>query len=206
MTNTNNIETDIKTRSSTKETVVFSKKIKSIGLFELRPINLEEDCVMIHQWVQKDYAIYWEMTNFTLKEVKSAYQNIIEKAQVYIGLYNGEMTFLLECYHPKEDIISKYYNVEEGDKGMHILVAPTEKPITGFTWAVFTTILDFIFKDENTKRIVVEPDARNHKIHQLNKKAGFVFQKVLELPHKKAHLEFCTREGYNHALKAQEKN
>lgn len=206
MTNTNNIETEIKPTSFRKEKVVFSKMISSVGLFELRPINLEEDSVMIHQWVQKDYAIYWEMTNFTLNEVKLAYENIIEKAQVYIGLYNGEMTFLLECYYPKEDIISKYYNVEEGDKGMHILVAPTDTPIKGFTWAVFTTILDFIFKDETTKRIVVEPDARNHKIHQLNKKAGFVFQKVLELPHKKAHLEFCTREDYYNALKAQEKN
>ena len=53
---------------------------------------------------------------------------------------------------------------------------------------------------------MVEPDARNHKIHQLNKKAGFVFQKVLELPHKKAHLEFCTREDYYNALKTHEKN
>lgn len=182
--------------------VVFVKTIPGLGVFELRPIDMENDIKLIHNWVNRDYAVYWEMNGFSEEEVKNTYYNILEKTQVYMGIFNGEIAFLLECYDPQNDIVGKYYQSQKGDKGMHILVAPSEKPIPNFTWSIFTVILDFIFSDAKSQRIVVEPDARNHKIHLLNKRAGFVFQHVLELPHKKAHLEFCTREDYYKALQS----
>jgi RimJ/RimL family protein N-acetyltransferase len=182
--------------------VVFVKTIPGLGVFELRPIDMENDIPLIHNWVNRDYAVYWEMNGFSVEEVKNTYYNILEKTQVYIGVYNGKEAFLLECYDPQNDVVGKYYESQKGDKGMHILVAPSEKPIRNFTWNIFTVILDFIFSDSKSQRIVVEPDARNHKIHLLNKRAGFVFQHVLELPHKKAHLEFCTREDYYKALQS----
>ena len=182
--------------------VVFVKTIPGLGVFELRPIDMENDIKLIHNWVNRDYAVYWEMNGFSEEEVKNTYYNILEKTQVYIGVFNGKVAFLLECYDPQNDIVGKYYQSQKGDKGMHILVAPSEKAIPNFTWNIFTVILDFIFSDAKSQRIVVEPDARNHKIHLLNKRAGFVFQHVLELPHKKAHLEFCTREDYYKALQS----
>lgn len=182
--------------------VVFVKTILGLGVFELRPIDMELDIPLIHNWVNRDYAVYWEMNGFSVEEVKNTYYNILEKTQVYIGVFNGKEAFLLECYDPQNDVVGKYYESQKGDKGMHILVAPSEKVIPNFTWNIFTVILDFIFSDSKSQRIVVEPDARNHKIHLLNKRAGFVFQHVLELPHKKAHLEFCTREDYYKALQS----
>ena len=182
--------------------VVFVKTIPNLGVFELRPIDLDVDIPLIHNWVNREYAVYWGMNGFSLEEVYNSYHKILEKTAVYIGVFNGKVSFLLECYNPEEDSIGEYYNVEKGDKGMHILVAPFERPINNFTWSIFTVILDFIFCDANNQRVVVEPDARNHKIHLLNKKAGFVFQRVLDLPHKKAHLEFCTRENYYQALQS----
>ncbi len=180
--------------------IVFVKTIPGLGVFELRPLDMELDIPIIHNWVNRDYAVYWEMNGFSVEEVKNTYYNIQEKAQVYIGKFNNNVAFLLECYDPKDDIVGKYYEAEKGDKGMHILVAPSEKPIPNFTWNIFTVILDFIFSDGKNQRIVVEPDARNHKIHLLNKRAGFIFQRVLDLPHKQAHLEFCTRDDYYKAL------
>ena len=180
--------------------VVFVKTIPGLGVFELRPLDMELDIPLIHNWVNREYAVYWEMNGFSVEEVKNTYYNIQEKAQVYIGKFNNNVAFLLECYNPQDDIVGKYYESQKGDKGMHILVAPSEKPIPNFTWNIFTVILDFIFSDGKNQRIVVEPDARNHKIHLLNKRAGFVFQRVLDLPHKQAHLEFCTREDYYKAL------
>src|SRR4051812_46148582 len=145
--------------------VVFVKTIPGLGVFELRPIDMENDIKLIHNWVNRDYAVYWEMNGFSEEEVKNTYYNILEKTQVYMGVFNGEVAFLLECYDPQDDIVGKYYQSQKGDKGMHILVAPSEKPIPNFTWNIFTVILDFIFSDAKSQRIVVEPDARNHKIH-----------------------------------------
>jgi RimJ/RimL family protein N-acetyltransferase len=182
--------------------VVFVKTIPGLGVFELRPLDMELDIPLIHNWVNRDYAVYWEMNGFSEEEVKNTYYNIQEKAQVYVGKFNNNVAFLLECYNPQDDIVGKYYESQKGDKGMHILVAPSEKPIPNFTWTIFTVILDFIFSNAKNQRIVVEPDARNHKIHLLNKRAGFIFQRVLDLPHKQAHLEFCTREDYYKALQS----
>lgn len=182
--------------------VVFVKTIPGLGVFELRPLDMQLDIPLIHNWVNRNYAVYWEMNGFSVEEVKNTYYNILEKTQVYIGKFNNNVAFLLECYNPEDDIVGKYYESQKGDKGMHILVAPSEKPIPNFTWTIFTVILDFIFSDGKNQRIVVEPDARNHKIHLLNKRAGFVFQRVLDLPHKQAHLEFCTREDYYKALQS----
>jgi hypothetical protein len=182
--------------------IIFVKTIPGLGVFELRPINLDADIPVLHDWVNREYAVYWGMNGFSLQEVHDSYRKILEKTAVYIGIFNGAISFLLECYNPEEDSIGDYYKVEKGDRGMHILVAPFEKPINNFTWCIFTVILDFIFCDAKIQRVVVEPDARNHKIHLLNKKAGFVFQTLLDLPHKKAHLEFCTREDYYKALQS----
>lgn len=180
--------------------VVFVKTIPGLGVFELRPMDLDSDIPEIHQWVNQSYAIYWGMNGYSIDEVRAAYAKILTHTQVYIGLHNGKRAFLMESYDPKNDLIGEYYTVQSGDRGMHILVAPPTQPLKGFTWAVFTLILDFIFSDASVNRIVVEPDYRNHKIHVLNRKAGFVFQNHIDLPHKKANLEFCTRTDYYKAL------
>jgi hypothetical protein len=182
--------------------IVFVKTIPGMGVFELRPIDLETDMPLLHDWVNRDYAVYWGMNGFSLQEVYDSYREILEKTNVYMGIFNGDISFLLECYNPETDSIGEYYKVEKGDKGMHILVAPLEIPVNKFTWTIFTVILDFIFCDAKNQRVVVEPDARNHKIHALNRKTGFVFQTEIDLPHKKAHLEFCTREDYYKALQS----
>ncbi|MFK7049112.1 MULTISPECIES: GNAT family N-acetyltransferase [Flavobacterium] len=180
--------------------ICFSKKIESIGFFELRKFNLTQDLPIIYQWVQKEYAIYWGMMGLQYNEVKTIYQKLVENTHIYIGLFQGKIAFLLECYDPQEDIIKEHYEVKKGDIGMHILVAPPDKKINGFTWQIFKFILDFIFSNSTINRVVVEPDAKNEKIHILNEKAGFVFQKFIDLPHKKARLEFCTRQQYYHAI------
>lgn len=180
--------------------VVFVKSIPGLGVFELRPMDLDTDIHEIHQWVNQSYAVYWGMNGFSVEEVRSAYEKILLHTKVYMGFHNGKLSFLMESYNPEKDLIGEYYSVAPGDRGMHILVAPPTTPLKGFTWSVFTLILDFIFSDAAVNRIIVEPDARNHKIHVLNRKAGFVFQQYVDLPHKKANLEFCTRTDYYNAL------
>ena len=180
--------------------VVFIKSVPGLGIFELRAMDLDTDIPEIHQWVNQSYAVYWGMNGFTLDEVHAAYEKIVQHTMVFMGFHNGKLAFLMESYDPGNDLIGEHYTVQSGDRGMHVLVAPPTVALKGFTWAVFTLILDFIFSDASVERIVVEPDARNHKIHVLNQKAGFIFQQYIDLPHKKARLEFCTRNDYYKAL------
>lgn len=181
---------------------VFSKKITGLGIISIRPFQLEIDTPMLHSWVTQSYAKYWGMLEKSLEEVRAEYQEIENSPHhhSYIGLLNDTPVFLMELYKVSEDLVANYYNAQEKDYGMHVLVAPVKKRIPQFTWHVFSTIIDYFFSLPQVERIVVEPDVNNQKIHMLNKKAGFVYQKEIELPHKKAALAFCTKEMYQLAL------
>lgn len=60
--------------------------------------------------------------------------------------------------------------------------------------------MDYMFSRPEVRRVVVEPDVRNEKIHVLNKRAGFRYQHTIDMGHKTAWLAFCQREDYQHAL------
>jgi siderophore synthetase component len=184
-------------------TPLYTRSIAGLGQFELRRMNVEEDIPVIYNWVTRDYAKYWGMQQQSLAAVSAAYTDITSSAyaNAFIGMLNGQMAFLCECYDPAKDLLGEHYEVLPGDMGMHVLVAPAEKPIHQFTWYVFTTIMDFMFSNNAVKRIVVEPDTHNEKIHALNRRAGFQYEHLITLPHKTAHLACCTRHQYTNAIK-----
>lgn len=186
-----------------RDEIHYQQSVDGMGCFSLRSMATA-DIATVHAWVIQPYAHYWGMQGFTLEQVAEEYQRIAQSAEVFIGLLNDEPVFLMERYHPKDDPVSKHYAVMEGDRGMHILVAPVDKPVSGFTWTVFRVVMDFIFSDPAVSRVVVEPDARNTKIHALNARAGFEFQKLIQLPNKEARLEFCHRDAYQEALRSTE--
>lgn len=179
----------------------FSKEIKGLGTIKLCSFQLDKDCKKIHEWVTQPYAKYWEMQNFSLDEVQKAYRDFEARDgyEIYMGKLNGKSMFLMECYVVTHDPLSSYYDCKKGDVGMHILVAPADRPIPNFTTVILQFIMDFLFEIQKAKRVVVEPDIHNEKIHALNKKMGFTYHKVIELPHKKAALAFCTQANFNEA-------
>ncbi|MEQ1965011.1 GNAT family N-acetyltransferase [Xenorhabdus khoisanae] len=187
---------------STVISVSFEKTVPELGTFSLRPIVLADDIEVITDWVNRDYAYYWGMQGQTKQQVNYFYQDLLirQPDSVFIGAYQGQPAFLLECYRAQEDLIGQYYPARPDDMGMHILVAPPEQKIRQFTWGIFQTVIAFIFSNSAIKRIVVEPDMRNEKIHRLNLRAGFVYERTVQLPHKTAGLAFCTREQHQMAL------
>jgi len=185
------------------QTVRFVKDVPGLGHFCLYAFDLGRDVPLLHDWVNRPYAQYWMLQNTTVDDVRAAYARILASShiQVFMAYLNGQPAFLLEVYDPSQDSLRDYYKAETGDYGMHILVAPTDKPVRRFTRHVFTVILDFIFSQFKAQRIVVEPDIRNEKIHRLNRNAGFEYQDIITLPHKTAHLAFCTPTSHAEALK-----
>ncbi len=183
--------------------IIYSRFIKGFGTIQLRYLNPQRDIDFIHSWVTKSYASYWGMLDKSEEEVLREYLRLMSMKhyEVCIGYYKNNPIFLMEKYKASEDRISGYYDVKDGDYGMHILVAPPEYKIPGFTWNVFTTVLEYFFSQSGIHRIVVEPDVRNEKIHILNKKAGFQYKKEIDLPEKKAALAFCEREDFEKAKK-----
>lgn len=182
--------------------ILFQKQIPHLGTLALTQLQIPDDIPVVHDWVTREYARYWGMRDRSVAEVEAAYRDIVKtpRSRVFLGLRDGLPAFLLECYSPLEDAVRECYEARLGDRGMHILMGPAEAPLTGFTWQVFTCVMDFLFSDETAERIVVEPDVRNEKIHRLNRRAGFQYADIVRLPTKTAHLAFCTRDQYAAAL------
>jgi RimJ/RimL family protein N-acetyltransferase len=138
------------------------------------------------------------------EEVERAYTEIAadEHHHAYLGLHDGEPAFLMEKYDPAQRELVGLYEPQPGDVGMHFLVAPAERPIHGFTKAVITAVMEFLFADPAVRRVVVEPDVGNKAVHALNAAVGFVPEREIQKPEKKALLSFCTREQFEKAVSA----
>lgn len=174
---------------------VYSKVIDRFGTISIRPFRITEDAKMLHQWVNMDYAVFWGMQGFSLRQVEQEYKRLMEPEhyEVFTGLYNGKPMFIFELYAPTKDILVQYYPATDLDAGLHIIVGPPTHKIPDFTWHIFSTVMDFIFIDTKVNKIVVEPDIRNKKMFALCQRIGFSLDSVIELPNKTAQLAFLTR-------------
>ncbi len=182
---------------------IFERRDAVLGQVRVRALRFEEDLPIVHAWVTREYARYWAMTGFSLQQVTEGYREICRRAQVFLGYVGEAPAFLVETYAPGEHEVGEHYRVEEGDRGMHVLAAPPADDgaaIPGFTWAVFRSVMELLFAQPEVRRVVVEPDIRNHRIHALNRKAGFRYQRALRLSNKTGHLAFCTRAQFAEAM------
>ncbi len=110
----------------------FYKQMPDIGDFYLRPLR-DADIPWVHDWVNRDYARFWGQQNSSLEEVAAFYRDLAAcgHARAYLGLHNRQPAFLMESYQPAHDPIGSHYEVQPGDHGMHVLVAPAEQPLPG---------------------------------------------------------------------------
>lgn len=169
-----------------------------IGTFTFRPLDPLRDAELLHGWVTDPKAAFWMMQDAKLQDVEREYMRIAahEHHHADLGLHDGVPAFLMEKYDPRYVELVGLYDPEPGDVGMHFLVAPTDRPISGFTKAVITAVMDELFADPRTRRVVVEPDVGNKAVHALNEAVGFVPDREIDKPEKRALLSFCTREQF----------
>lgn len=180
---------------------IFHGHAPGIGALALEPLQVEVHARTVHPWLASDHARFWAMQWMSLADVQTFYTDMAAShdATAYVGSHEGQAAFLVETYNPAADPIGRHYHVRAGDQGMHILIAAAERPIAGFSQAVFSFVMDFLFSDAAVERVIVEPDVENDKIHTLNRRAGFVYQKRVTLAEKTAALAFCTRADYQAA-------
>ncbi|MFE2880559.1 GNAT family N-acetyltransferase [Streptomyces roseus] len=186
--------------STTAETL-YTRTDAVLGTFAIRPLDPFADAELLHGWVTHPKASFWMMQDASLPEVEREYMRIAahEHHDAFIGLHEGRPAFLMEKYDPSQLELVGLYEAQPGDVGMHFLVAPSDRPLHGFTRAVITTVMAALFADPGTERVVVEPDVGNTAVHALNEAVGFVPDGPVRKPEKTALLSFCTRARFEAA-------
>lgn len=177
---------------------VFTRVDARLGEFALRPLDPDADAPLLHRWVTHPKAAFWLMQDADVAGVAAEYRRIAAHPHhdAYLGLWRGEPAFLAERYDPARVELVGRYDPAEGDVGMHFLCAPTEWPVHGFTRAVITTVMAWLFADPATRRVVVEPDVRNTAVQALNAAVGFTVVGPIRKPEKEALLSVCTRDQF----------
>ncbi len=177
---------------------VFSKHFEQQEItITIRPFNIDSDLERVHQWFHQDHAkAIWKM-DWPLKDLEAFYRTLLPEnlAQSYIGEINGEPTFNFEVYWATRDVVGNYFDVLPTDYGTHLFIAPVDKH-KKYPSQTMQTIMDWLFAQPEVGRLVGEGAVESlpalmNKLH-----AGFRLQGVIEMPHKKANLNFCYREWY----------
>lgn len=172
--------------------------------FTLRPLDPDADATLLHGWVTHPKAAFWMMQDADVDAVRREYRRIAAHPHhdAFLGLRDGVPVFLAERYDPAHVELVGLYDHRPGDVGMHFLCAPTDTPEHGFTRAVISAVMAWLFADPAVRRVVVEPDVRNTAVHALNAAVGFTVLGPITKPEKTALLSVCTRADFAAAAAA----
>lgn len=174
----------------------FDSKIHKTISF--RPLVLSEDLHRIHDWMNLPHVIpFWDMA-LPLEDIREYLEKVLEDPHQtpYIGELDGISMSYWEAYWAADDVISRYYEAQPEDQGIHLLIGPPEFLGKGYALPLLRAMTDFQFWHEQTQKIVTEPDIRNHRVIRVFERCGFEFHRPIDLPEKRAALMFCHRDRF----------
>lgn len=164
----------------------------------IRPFDIERDLEMAHSWFHEEHTKpIWKM-DWPIPELERFYRTLLAEdiSHSYIGEVNGVPTFNLEVYWATRDVLGDHYEVLPSDYGTHFMIAPTDKK-KKFPAPSMRTVVEWLFSQPEVGRLVGEGSvdsvaALMNKVH-----VGFRLQRVIDMPHKSAHLNMCYRQWYH---------
>lgn len=163
----------------------------------MRPIDLENDLEMLHEWFNREHAVkIWQM-NWPIDELETYYRLMLpsDEAHSYIIASNDEPSCNIEVYWACRDIVGDYYEVLPTDYGTHQFIAPTD-PKKKYVSPSTQSMVDYVFAQPEVGKMVGEGSVDSLASMMNKAHVGFKVDKVIEMPHKKANLNFCYREWY----------
>ncbi|WP_078863094.1 GNAT family N-acetyltransferase [Streptomyces sp. JS01] len=176
---------------------VHEQKIEGFGTVRLVPVDPAADAELLHGWVTEERARFWGMADHTREQVREIYEFVdsLPTHHAYLALRDGVPAALFQTYEPDADPVGECYDVRPGDFGIHLLIAPAEGEgaVKGYTEALLTAFIAYVFSDPAHLRVVVEPDARNEKALARMVRVGFELGPEIKKPEKTARLAFLTR-------------
>lgn len=176
---------------------VHEQKIEGFGTVRLVPVDPAADAGLLHGWVTEERARFWGMADHTREQVREIYAFVdsLPTHHAYLALRDGVPAALFQTYEPDADPVGECYDVQPGDFGVHLLIAPAEGEgaVKGYTDALLTVFIAHVFSDPARLRVVVEPDARNEKAIARMVRIGFELGPEIRKPEKTARLAFLTR-------------
>lgn len=177
---------------------VYEESLPALGRLRLLPLVPETDADLVYSWVREERARFWGMRDLSRDEVRDIYLFLhsLETHHAYLISVEDQAVGLFQTYEPLEDPVGEAYEARPADTGLHLLLAPAERPVPNFTPTLIGGLIRFLLSDPTKDRVVAEPDARNAKIIQRLQGCGFEPGPKVQLAEKEAQLVFLTRDRF----------
>ncbi|GAA3145025.1 hypothetical protein GCM10010530_75870 [Kribbella aluminosa] len=158
--------------------------VDGFGTVRIEEADPERDLDLIHEWVTAERAVFWGMQSLSRDEIAEIYRFLdsVPTHHVYVVRLDGVPVALLQTYDPQADPVGAAYDVEAGDLGVHLLIAPGEAR-SGFTGRLIEVLIAFIFEHLGNPRIVVDPDVRNTPAIARFQRSGFALGPEAKIVH-----------------------
>ena len=165
----------------------------------LRTLDIEQDLHRFMRWQNSErVAAFWEQSG-TLEEHRAYLESQAKESRVLnlIGCIDDEPFAYFEAYWAKEDRIAPYYDAQDFDRGIHMLVGEDHHRGPHKVKAWLNALCHYLFLDDcRTTRIVSEPRSDNDRMIQHLQARRFAKPKEFDFPHKRAALMVLHRDAF----------
>lgn len=163
-----------------------------------RPVVLDEDLVLIHNWMNQPHIIpFWNLA-LDLESMQKHLESALTDTHqtLYIGCLDSIPMSYWEAYWVAGDIVAKSYEFHPEDQGIHLLIGEQSFLGKGYAFPLLRAMTSFLFQHSATKKVIAEPDIRNSKMIHVFARCGFELQREIDLPDKRAALMFCEKKSF----------
>ncbi|HWK50978.1 MAG TPA: GNAT family N-acetyltransferase, partial [Steroidobacter sp.] len=180
--------------------VLYRRYIPWIGRtvsFEL--LDPDRDLPAWHRWMNDPRVAYFWTEQGDLEAHRAYVQKQLADPHTLpvIGRFDDVAFGYFEIYWAKEDRIAPFYDSQDYDRGLHLLVGEEAFRGRAYYTAWFSSICHFMFLDDvRTQRIVCEPRSDNTRQIANFDRCGFAKLKTFDFPHKNAMLVMLLRERF----------
>jgi acetyl CoA:N6-hydroxylysine acetyl transferase len=180
--------------------VVYQRHIPWLDrTLSFRTVDIEQDLERFNRWMNDPVvAASWREEGEPAKH--HAYLQALSAdphVTALIASFDGEDFGYFEVYWAKEDRIAPFYDVDDYDRGWHVLIGEPRFRGKPFVPAWLPSISHYLFLDNcRTQRLVIEPRSDNYKMLRNMGKCGYAHLKEFDFPHKRATLGMLLRKDF----------
>jgi acetyl CoA:N6-hydroxylysine acetyl transferase len=162
-----------------------------------RPVDPELDTELVRAWMHKPHVVeFWDMAwpdAWIFDYLQRHHQDPHRSAM--IGFVDDIPVGYMEVYEPEHDVLGAHYPVQPGDLGAHVLMGE-EEYLGRYSVSMGFATSRFLFRRPGVRRLVGEPDVRNHNFLSLLAFLGFRKEAEFDMPDKRAAFMVCERRDF----------
>lgn len=182
-----------------RETARYERHDPAIGgSFWMRRIDPVLDTPLITSWMNEPHVSEFWLMAWPQAQIAAYLEQLHADAHhdAYVVHVDDTPIGYVEAYDPAHDVLGSAYEVQEGDLGFHVLIGDKEH-LGRYTVSLGMSVLDYAFTGRGARRVVGEPDVRNHQMLTILAFLGFRKACEVELPDKRAALMICVLEDFS---------